>query len=442
MMKPVIPLRVRRIRFLALVAMLLVAAKAVARTSPPQANRLVIHAGRLLDVKSGRWLTNQNIFIEGDKIARVEPGELPGEPSWKLIDLSKAAVLPGLIDCHVHLTLSPSSFGYELLGISEARQALTGAANARKTLLGGFTTVRNVGAWGFTDVALRDAVNAGDTPSPRMLVSGMPLSITGGHFDNNLLPWEYHPSFASVADGVEAVRQKVREQIKYSADLIKFMASGGVLSKGDDPQASQYSREEMQMIVSEAHRLRRKVAVHAHGSQAILWATEAGADSIEHGSFITDQDISAMKEHSTYLVPTLYTGEFLLEDMQALHLPPFLVAKGREVLPAAKKNVSHAFERGVKVAFGTDAGVYPHGLNAREFNSMVQAGLSPLAAIQAATVNAADLLGWSDKVGTIEPGRWADLVAVDGDPLQDVRKLEGVKFVMKGGQIVKNDYEK
>jgi imidazolonepropionase-like amidohydrolase len=395
-----------------------------------------------LDVKSGRWLTNQNIFIEGDKIARVEPGELPGDPSWKLIDLSKAAVLPGLIDCHVHLTLSPSSFGYELLGISEARQALTGAANARKTLLGGFTTVRNVGAWGFTDVALRDAVNAGDTPGPRMLVSGMPLSITGGHFDNNLLPWEYHANFASVADGIEAVRQKVREQIKYGADLIKFMASGGVLSKGDDPQASQYSREEMQMIVSEAHRLRRKVAVHAHGSQAILWATEAGADSIEHGSFITDQDISAMKEHSTYLVPTLYAGDFLQEDMQALHLPPFLVAKAHEVLPAAKKNVSHAFERGVKVAFGTDAGVYPHGLNAREFNSMVQAGLSPLAAIQAATVNAADLLGWSDKVGTIEPGKWADLVAVDGDPLQDVRKLEGVKFVMKGGQIVKNDYEK
>ena len=160
-----------------------------------------------------------------------------------------------------------------------------------------------------------------------------------------------------MADGVEAVRQKVREQIKYGPDLIKFMASGGVLSKGDDPQASQYSREEMQMIVSEAHRLRRKVAVHAHGSQAILWATEAGADSIEHGSFITDQDISAMKEHSTYLVPTLYAGDFLQEDMQALHLPPFLVAKAHEVLPAAKKNVSHAFERGVKVAFGTDAGV-------------------------------------------------------------------------------------
>jgi imidazolonepropionase-like amidohydrolase len=234
----------------------------------------------------------------------------------------------------------------------------------------------------------------------------------------------------------------VREQIKYSADLIKFMASGGVLSKGDDPQAAQYSREEMQMIVSEAHRLHRKVAAHAHGSQSILWATEVGADSIEHGSFISDEGIAAMKERGTYLVPTLYTGDFLLENMQALHLPPFLLAKAQEVLPAAKRNVSHAFQRGVKVAFGTDAGVYPHGLNAREFNSMVQAGLSPLAVIQAATLNAADLLGWSDKVGTIEPGKWADLVAVDGDPLEDVRKLEAVKFVMKGGEIVKNEYKK
>lgn len=289
---------------------------------------------------------------------------------------------------------------------------------------------------------MRDAVNAGDVPGPRMLVSGMPLSITGGHFDNNLLPWEYHASFASVADGVEAVRQKVREQIKYGADLIKFMASGGVLSKGDDPQASQYSREEMQMIVSEAHRLRRKVAVHAHGSQAILWAIEAGADSIEHGSFINDEGVAAMKEHGTYLVPTLYTGDFLLENMQALDLPPFLVAKAQEVLPAAKKNVSHAFQTGVKVAFGTDAGVYPHGLNAHEFNSMVQAGLSPLAAIQSATINAADLIGWRDKVGTIEPGKWADIIAADGDPIRDVKALENVKFVMKSGQVFRNDYGK
>src|SRR5215467_5193855 len=405
----------------------------VAQTSPPQTNRVVIHAGRLLEAKTGRWLPDQSIYIEGDKIARIEAGAPKTAPEWTVIDLGNAAVLPGLIDCHVHLTISPSSFGYEVLGWSEARQTLTGAANARKTLLAGFTTVRNVGAWGFTDVALRDAINEGDIAGPRMLVSGMPLSITGGHFDNNLLPWEYHASFASVADGVEGVQHKVREDIKYGADLIKFMASGGVLSKGDDPQASQYSREEMEMIVKEAHRLGRKVATHAHGAQSILWATEAGVDSIEHGSFINDEDIASMKTHGTYLVPTMYIGDFLLDNIQALHLPEFLAVKARQVLPAAKKNVSHALQSGVKVAFGTDAGVYQHGLNAREFNSMVQAGLPPLGAVQAATVNAADLLGWSDTVGSIEPGKWADIVAVDGDPLHDVKTLESVKFVMKGG---------
>lgn len=430
-------------RFSSLVAILMIAAcLAAAQTNSPQSNKIVIHAGRLLDVKSGRWLPDQNIFIEGDKIVRVESGGAKDAPGWTLIDLSNAAVLPGLIDCHVHVTISPSSFGYELLGISEARQTLTGAANARKTLLAGFTTVRNVGALGFTDVALRDAINAGDVPGPRMLVSGLPLSATGGHFDNKLLPWEYHASFASVADGVEGVQHMVREDIKYGADLIKFMGSGGVLTKGDDPQVPEYSLEEMKVIVSEAHRWHRKVAAHAHGTQAILWATEAGADSIEHGSFMDDRGIAAMKEHGTYLVPTLYTGDFLLENMQALHLPPFLVAKANEVLPAAKRNISHAFQSGVKIAFGTDAGVYPHGMNAREFNSMVQAGLSPLAAIQAATINAADLLGWSDKVGSIEPGKWADIIAVDGDPLHDVKALENVKFVMKGGQISRNDYAK
>lgn len=414
-----------------------------AQAAPPtQATKIVVHAGRLLDVRTGRWTTDQNIFIEGDKITRVEAGGIANTSGWKVIDLSNASVLPGLIDCHVHLTISPSSFGYELLGISEARQTLTGAANARKTLLAGFTTVRNVGAWGFTDVVLRDAINAGDIPGPRLLVSGMPLSSTGGHFDNKLLPWEYHAHFASVADGVDAVQHMVREDVKYGADVIKFMASGGVLTKGDDPQVPEYSLEEMKMIVTEAHRLRRKVAVHAHGSQAILWPTQAGADSIEHGSFIKDEDITTMKQHGTYLVPTLYTGDFLLENMQALHLPPFLVAKAQEVLPAAKMNISHAFQSGVKVAFGTDAGVYPHGLNAHEFHSMVQAGLSPLAAIQSATVNAADLLGWTNQVGAIEPGKWADLIAMDGNPLQDVKTLENVKFVMKGGQVYRNEYEK
>jgi imidazolonepropionase-like amidohydrolase len=409
--------------------------------APTTAKKIVVHAGQMLDVKSGRMLANQNIYVEGDKITRVEAGAAPAAAGWQVIDLSNATVVPGLIDCHVHLTMNPS-FGYQQLGVSEARETLIGAANARKTLMAGFTTVRNVGASGFTDVALRDAINDGDVPGPRMLVSGPPLSITGGHGDNNLLPWEYHKSSDGVADGVEGVQRKVRENIKYGADVIKFMASGGVLSKGDNPQASQYTLEEMKMIVSEAHRLGRKVASHAHGAQAILWATEAGVDSIEHGSYINDEDIAAMKQHGTYLVPTMYLQEWLLENMQTIHLPEFLAMKAREVLPAAKKNLAHALQSGVKVALGTDAAVYPHGLNAHEFNTMVQAGLSPLASIQAGTLNAADLLGWSDKVGTIEPGKWADMVAVDGDPVKDVRTLENVKFVMKGGEVYKNEYAK
>ena len=413
-----------------------------AQTPAPPPSRTVVHAGRLLDVRSGHWISDQHIYIEGDRISRLEPAGKPAPSGWTLIDLGSASVLPGLIDCHVHLTIKPSSFGYEVLGISEARQTLTGAASAQKTLLAGFTTVRNVGALGFTDVALRDAINEGEVAGPRMLVSGIPLSITGGHFDNNLLPWDYHARFAGVADGVDGVRHMVREQIKYGADLIKFMASGGVLSKGDDPRASQYSLEEMKMIVSEAHRLGRKVAVHAHGSQAILWALEAGADSIEHGSYVDDQGVAAMKARGTYLVPTLYTDDFLLENLQVLHLPEFLARKAREVLPEATKNVSRALKRGVKVAFGTDAGVYPHGLNAREFHSMTKAGLSSLAAIQAATINAADLIGWSDKAGALEAGKWADIIAVDGDPLEDVRRLESVKFVMKGGRVFKNEFAK
>jgi imidazolonepropionase-like amidohydrolase len=319
---------------------------------------------------------------------------------------------------------------------------LTGAKNARVTLQAGFTTVRNVGASGFTDVALRDAINSGDVPGPRMLVSGPPLSITGGHADNNLLPFEYHATSDGVADGVDGVRHMVRQDIKYGADMIKFMASGGVLSKGDNPQASQYTLEEMKAIVEEAHRLGRKVAAHAHGAQAILWASEAGVDSIEHGSYIDDASIAEMKKNGTYLVPTLYLGDWFLENAEKNHVPDFLLAKAKAVMPAARQNIAHAFASGVKVAFGTDAAVYPHGMNAHEFAVMVKLGLTPLQAIQAATINAADLLGWSGKVGSLDPGAWGDVIAVDGDPLKDVTILEHVKFVMKGGDVVRNEYGK
>ena len=401
---------------------------------------VAVHAGRLLDVKTGKMLADQTLVIEDGRIVSMAASAEAKIPTDAVrIDLPNATVLPGLIDAHTHLTSEPR-FGYDRLAISVPREALIGAKNARVTLLAGFTTARNVGARGFTDVALRDAINAGDVPGPRLLVSGPPLSITGGHCDNNMLPSEYHATSDGAADGVAAVQHKVRENIKYGADLIKVCATGGVLSLGDNPQHSQYTVEEMKAIVADAHRLGRKVAAHAHGADGIRWAAEAGVDSIEHGSYIDDAGIAAMKEHGTYLVPTLYLGDWMMENAEQTHMPPPLMAKAREVIPAARKNIAHAFTSGVKVAFGTDAAVYPHGLNGREFAVMVKLGLTPLQAIQAATVNAADLLGWSGKVGSLEPGAWADVVAVDGDPVKDITTLERVKFVMKGGEVVKNEY--
>ena len=423
----------------AMVALFALAGQGTAQQS---SKSVIIHAGHVLDVKTGKLLADQALIIEDGKIASVGAfAESKAAANAVRIDLPTATILPGLIDAHTHLTSDPK-FGYEQLGISVARETLTGAKNARLTLEAGFTTVRNVGASGYSDVALRDAINAGDVPGPRMLVSGPALSITGGHCDNNLLPFEYHATGDGVADGIAAVQHKVRENIKYGSDLIKVCATGGVLSKGDDPQASQFTLEEMKAIVADAHRLGRKVAAHAHGAQGILWASQAGVDSIEHGSYIDDAGIAEMKRNGTYLVPTLYLGDWFLENAERNHVPDFLLAKAKAVMPAARKNIAHAFASGVKVAFGTDAAVYPHGLNAHEFAVMVKLGLSPLQAIQAATVNAADLLGWTGKVGSLDAGTWADIIAVDDDPLKDVTTLERVKFVMKGGEVVRNDYGK
>ena len=402
---------------------------------------VAIHAGKVLDVRTGNYLTDQVIWIEGQRIKAIgKASEIsPRLPaSTKTIDLSNVTVLPGLIDCHTHLTMTPYDSGPAGMRESYPRQALTGARNARVTLEAGFTTVRNVGANGYSDIALRDAINAGDVPGPRMLASGPALSITGGHADNNFLAPQYNWSDDGVADGVAGVTLKVRQDIKYGADVIKFMATGGVLSEGDNPALAQYSPEEMKAIVDTAHGLGRKVAAHAHGATGIKYAVLAGVDSIEHGSYINDEDIQLMKEHGTYLVPTVYLEDWLTENVQSLGLTPSMIEKAKTLLPIAQEHLSHAFKSGVKIAFGTDAAVYPHGLNAHEFGKMVSMGMTPLQSIQAATVNAADLIGWTDRVGTIEPGKFADMIAVQGDPLADVRVLENVHFVMKGGEVVKN----
>jgi imidazolonepropionase-like amidohydrolase len=393
-------------------------------------------------VKTGQTLPDAAIVIEGDKIVRAGPASaVPSAADTTIINLPTATVLPGLIDAHTHLTFNPR-FGYEMVGISVPREALIGAHNARVTLEAGFTTVRNVGARAYSDVALRDAINAGDVPGPRMLVSGPALSITGGHCDNDLLPFEYHATNDGVADGVESVQHKTREIIKYGADLIKVCATGGVLSKGDDPNASQYTLEEMKAIVADAHRLGRKVAAHAHGAQGVIWASEAGVDSVEHGHLMNDAAIATLKKNGTYLVPTLYLVDWQRENAATANLPDFAKRKMEMVSELGKTNAKKAFEAGVKIGLGTDAAVYPHGLNAHELAVYVSLGMSPLQAIQTATVNDADLLGWSDKIGTLEPGKWADIIAVDGDPLQDITVLQHVKFVMKGGEVVKNDYAK
>ena len=399
----------------------------------PAPDVTVIRAGHMLDVKTGRMLNDVWVVIDGGKIVRADTGAVPAA---NIIELPNATLLPGLIDAHTHITSDPN-FGYQELGISVPKEALTGAKNARVTLEAGFTTIRNVGARGYADIALRDAINEGMVPGPRIIASGPPLSITGGHCDNNLLPYEYHAQSDGAADGVEAVQHKVREIIKYGADMIKVCATGGVLSKGDDPRASQYSLEEMKAIVTDAHRLGRKVAAHAHGAQGILWASEAGVDSVEHGSYIDDAAIQMMKSKGTYLVPTLYLGDWMTENAGKIGLPEMYAGKMRTIIPIARANIKKAFDAGVKVAFGTDAAVYPHGLNAREFAVYVKLGMTPLQAIQTATVNAADLLGWSDRIGSLEAGKFADIIAVNGDPTKDVTLLENPVFVMKNGVVYK-----
>jgi imidazolonepropionase-like amidohydrolase len=417
---------------------LLLAAGAMAQpAAQPAAIRTLIRVGHLLDVKTGKLLDAETIVVVGDTIQSIAPtASAQAQPTDTVVDLGSLTVLPGLIDVHTHITFDTNFDPYHELTTTIAKEAINGVANARTTLMAGITSVRNVGASGFSDVDLRDAINAGQVPGPHMMVSGPAMGITGGHCDENLLPIEYHAVGDGVADGIPAVQHMVRQNIKYGADVIKVCAKGGVLSKGDDPQASQYTLEEMNAIVADAHRLGRKVAAHAHGAQGILWATEAGVDSIEHGSYINDEAIAAMKQHGTYLVPTLYLEDWMIEKG---HLPVFYQKKMLDVSAVAKGNIKRAMQAGVKIAMGTDAAVYPHGLNAHELGVYVnQLGMTPLAALQTATINAADLMGWTAKTGTLEAGKWADMIGVEKNPLDDIRTVEDVKFVMKAGVVYKN----
>jgi len=396
-----------------------------------------VKCDKLLDVNTGKILVDQIVvFDKTGIITDVGPATAMAAPPDTII-LPGRTCLPGLIDAHVHLTGDATDHGYQALGISIPAEAIKGVKNARITLLAGFTAVRNVGASGFTDVALRDAVNADDVPGPRMLVSGPMISITGGHGDDNLLPYEFHHSEQGVADGPWALRAKVREIVKYGADLIKISASGGVLSKGASPGAEQLTPEEMQAIVAEAHKLGRKVAAHAHGTQAIKDAILAGVDSVEHASLIDAEGIKLAKEHGTYLVFDIYNDDFILAEGPKHGMLPESIEKEKKIGRLQRENFKKAFLGGAKMAFGTDAAVYPHGDNAKQFAKMVQWGMKPIDAIRAATLNAADLMGWKDTVGVLAPGHYADIVAVTGDPLADVTVLEHVSFVMKGGIVVK-----
>jgi imidazolonepropionase-like amidohydrolase len=399
-----------------------------------------VRAGQLVDVLSGTVRADQVIVIDGDRVVRIASAdEVRVDAAPDVIDLSEHTVLPGLIDLHDHLTGDHRFHGYGSLAISVPRETLYGVLNARKTIDAGFTSVRNVGASGYSDVALRDAINDGEIVGPRMRVSGPSLGITGGHCDNNLLPREFDVTSDGVADGPWAVRAKVREVIKYGADLIKFCATGGVLSKGDSVGGQQYTLEEMQAIVDEAHRHGRKVAAHAHGSEGIRTAITAGVDSIEHASLIDAEGIRLAKQHGTFLVMDIYNDTFILEHGASVGMLEESLEKERQIGQLQRDNFRKAFEAGARMAFGSDGGVYPHGDNGKQFAYMVEYGMTPMEAIQAATVHAAELIGWPDSVGAIAPGRYADIIAVRGDPLQDIRLLENVAFVMKGGEVYKQD---
>ncbi|HWO89261.1 MAG TPA: amidohydrolase family protein [Gemmatimonadales bacterium] len=427
---------------LALAVLLLTAIPPYRLTAQDTTRTTAIRAGTLIDGRGGAPVRNAVILIRGDRITAVG-ADVAVPRGADVIDLSRYTVLPGFVDAHVHLTGRPIGEGeWVSAPVREgpADEAIFGVRNARATLEAGFTTVRNVGASDFADVALRNAINAGRVPGPRMLVAAHSVGTTGGHCDLNgfrpgLFGREPGP-LEGIADGPEEIRRAIRLQVKYGADVIKICATGGVLSQGDEVGVQQFDEDELQAVVRTARLLERRVAAHAHGTEGIIAASRAGVNSIEHGSFMTEEAARVMVEHQTWLVPTLMAGFTVGQGESNARLPDWAAAKGRAAWAAMQRGIRIATAAGVRIALGTDAGVFPHGQNAREFELLVRyGGLTPMQAIQAGTIHAATLLGMERDVGTIEPGRYADIVAVRGDPLQDIAVLQSVAFVMKGGQV-------
>lgn len=422
----------------AIVAMLL------ASTAPARAGDIAVHAGTLIDGTGAAPAHNVTVLIHDDRITAIQPG-FTAPAGAQVIDLSQATVLPGLIDCHDHITASFHRGDPIRNAVTRTTydDEVDGITNARAELLAGFTTIRDVGASTPVIVAIKRAIDAGSIPGPRMWVSGEALGPTGGHGDpaNGLDPELSHTHWTdSVIDSPDEARKAVRRLRREGADLIKIMPSGGVMSIGDDPKIQLMTDDEIKAVIDTAHSLGMKVAAHAHGEGAINRTVELGVDSIEHGSYADARSYALMKAHGTYLVPTMLVGARVTEHARnhPEDLNPSTAEKALVIGPMLRQNLHDAYAAGVKIAFGTDTfGMSAHGENAQEFGIMVGAGMTPMEAILAATRNAADLIGDSADIGSIRPGRYADLVAVAGDPLRDVTVLEHVGFVMKGGKVYK-----
>lgn len=417
----------------------LLAAALAALCLPPgvPAETIVVTGARMVDVLAGRELERPQIVISDGRISAVGREGDPAPADAKRLDLGNRTILPGLIDMHVHLTSDPLISGYRRLEYTDSFWMTVGVANARKTLEAGFTTVRNVGSYGYQDVGLMEGIDRGYIVGPRIVPATYALGSTGGHCDATQFPPSITTPATQIANSPDEYRALVRKVHKYGAQVIKVCMTGGVLSKRDSVGAQQVSLEEIKAVVDEAHRLGLRVAVHAHGTEGINDALRAGVDTIEHASLADAESFRLAREHGAWFDMDIYDDDYILAEGAKNGVFAESLEKERQIGLKQRQTFRAAHAAGVKMLFGTDAGVYPHGTNARQFAKMVEWGMTPLEAIQAATRNAAEALDQSANVGAIAPGRYADLIAVDGDPLQDIRTLETVAFVMKGGAIVK-----